>query len=373
MRYCVLYPNTWNVNLVKEMGMIPYKLHKLYDFDAKIACYKNEENYSYLEKEVKGLKIDFIKNYSGNYTIDGVIYLLKHSKEIDILQIFHITLYSMCYAMIYKLLNKKGKVYLKLDCSHKLIDKLNSLGKLRMFLTNLYLNKTDYISVEQKKLYPKLKDILKNHSHKIINIPNGVDFAFLEQENIKYDFNHKKNIILSVARIGAEEKNIKMLLQAFSMIKDIEKLDWKLYLVGPIEEEFKSYIKEFYDNNPNLKDKVVFKEEIRDRRELFKLYRESKIFSLTSNFESFGISFIEAAALGNTIISTNVGIAEEITSEGGGAVVTCNNVEDLKQCFENYIFAKNLKESCDIAYKECRENFDWDKIIHELYNKLSKK
>ena len=33
MRYCVLYPNTKNVNLVKEMGMIPYKLYKNFGYD----------------------------------------------------------------------------------------------------------------------------------------------------------------------------------------------------------------------------------------------------------------------------------------------------------------------------------------------------
>ncbi|CAM2779525.1 glycosyltransferase family 4 protein [Hathewaya histolytica] len=372
MKYCVLYPNTWNVNLVKEMGMIPYKLHKLYDYDAKIACYKNEEEYSYLEDEVKGLKIDFIKKTTGNYAIDGVLYLLKHSREIETLQIFHITFYSMCYAIVYKLLNKDGKTYLKLDCSHKLIDKLKSLGKFRMWIINYYLNKVDLISVEQKKLYSELKELLPKQKDKIINIPNGVDFSFLEENNIRYDYESKENIILNVARIGAEEKNTPLLLNAFSKIRAIENSGWKLYLVGPIEEDFKEYISTFYENNPKLKDIVIFKGEIRDRRELFTLYKKSKIFTLTSEFESFGISFIEAAALGNAIISTDVGIANEIVLNGGGTIVSNNNEEILKNSFEEYIYKNDIEITCNRSYKYCLYNYNWDKIINNLHNSINK-
>ncbi|WP_242846035.1 hypothetical protein [Clostridium novyi] len=53
-------PNTKNVNLVKEMGMIPYKLHKKFGYDAKIACY-NLDEYTYLNEEVKGLKTRFYR------------------------------------------------------------------------------------------------------------------------------------------------------------------------------------------------------------------------------------------------------------------------------------------------------------------------
>ncbi|WP_242846034.1 hypothetical protein [Clostridium novyi] len=41
----------------------------------------------------------------------------------------------------------------------------------------------------------------------MINIPNGVDYKYLEEKQIKYNFNEKENTILSVTRVGAEEKN----------------------------------------------------------------------------------------------------------------------------------------------------------------------
>ena len=229
--------------------MIPYKLHKKFGYDAKIACY-NLDEYTYLNEEVKGLKIDFIEEKYNNYSLDGLKYLKKHAKEIDVLQIFHVTLYSLLYAFRYKRLNKKGKIYLKLDCSHKLVDRILSLNKVKYALLNKYLDKVDLISVEQKVLFEKLKSILPTQANKMINIPNGVDYKYLEEKKIKYNFNEKENTILSVTRVGAEEKNTQMLIEAFTSIENIETFGWKLKIVGPIEEEFNEYINNYFKNNP---------------------------------------------------------------------------------------------------------------------------
>ena len=371
MRYCVLYPNTKNVNLVKEMGMIPYKLHKKFGYDAKIACY-NLDEYTYLNEEVKGLKIDFIEEKYNNYSLDGLKYLKKHAKEIDVLQIFHVTLYSLLYAFRYKRLNKKGKIYLKLDCSHKLVDRILSLNKVKYALLNKYLDKVDLISVEQKVLFEKLKSILPTQANKMINIPNGVDYKYLEEKQIKYNFDEKENTILSVTRVGAEEKNTQMLIEAFTSIENIETLGWKLKIVGPIEEEFNEYINNYFKNNPKMKDIVIFTGAIQNREELFNEYKKAKIFSLTSNFESFGIAFIEAASLGDVIISTDVGIAKELISKGNGAVVDTEDVEALKRELKKYMLKDNLKNDSEITYEIARENFDWDNIINKLNHSISK-
>lgn len=365
MKYCVLYPNTWNVNLVKDMGMMPYKLHELYGYDAYIACYKLDE-YSYLKSEAKGLKIDFIKKRFSNYTLDGIAYLKKKAKEIDILQIFHVTLYSMFYAFTYKKINPSGKIYLKLDCSHKLIDKINSLNKIGRKLLNMYLSKVDLISAEQKILCEQLKELLPQQKHKIINIPDGVDFEFLNKNNIKYDYSKKENTILNVSRVGAEEKNIPMLLEAFKNIENIEKLGWKLKIVGPIEKGFQKYIDEYFNKNPKLKDIVIFEDSVVDRKSIFEEYNKSKIFCLTSQFESFGIAFIEAAALGNVIVSTDVGIAHELISHNNGVVVDINDTKKLTLSLQNMIHSSQLHKYSKSTHEICKENFDWDKIIEKL-------
>lgn len=371
MRYCVLYPNTKNVNLVKEMGMIPYKLYKNFGYDSKIACY-NLDKYTYLNEEVKGLKIDFIDRKYNNYSLDGLRYLNREAKNIDILQIFHVTLYSLLYAFRFKKLNPRGKIYLKLDCSHKLIERIESLNKIQYMLLNKYLDKVDLISAEQKVLFEKLKELLPKQKHKIINIPNGIDYDYLIKKNIKYDYSKKRNIILSVARVGAEEKNTQMLLNAFAKIKNIQDLGWKLRIVGPIEVGFQEYIDKFFKEYPNIKELVEFTGEISNREELFKEYEKSKIFSLTSKFESFGIAFIEAAALGNVIVSTDVGIAKEIVADGNGAVVNIDDTEELSVQLEKFMTSNHMEKYSLKTCELCKENFDWNKIIKYLNDNLNR-
>src|SRR3712207_9512461 len=62
----------------------------------------NLDEYTYLNEEVKGLKIDFLDRRYNNYSLDGLRYLKKQAKNIDVLQIFHVTLYSLLYAFMYK-------------------------------------------------------------------------------------------------------------------------------------------------------------------------------------------------------------------------------------------------------------------------------
>ena len=58
MRFVTLFLKTENVHLLKDVGMIPYHLYKDHDLDCSVACYKNSEEYTYADNEVKGLKID---------------------------------------------------------------------------------------------------------------------------------------------------------------------------------------------------------------------------------------------------------------------------------------------------------------------------
>lgn len=369
MNYCMEYLKTANVNLVKDMGMIPYKLYKKYGINSWVATYENGE-YPYLDKEVKGLKIDFIKRIFHSYTLDGGIYVFNNAKSIDVLQIFHVTLSSVVYTYMYKLRNKKGKIYLKLDCSYKLPERIKSLNKLSRNFLKRFFGKIDIVSLEQELLYDELLKVAPYLNDKLIKIPNGLDYKYLEDIKLSYDYDAKENIILNVARIGAKEKRTEMLMEAFASVKNIENLPWKLHLIGPIEEDFYDYIEKFYNTYPKLKDKVIFKGNIEDRRELFEEYKKAKIFSLTSEFESFGFSFLEAAALGDVIVSTDVGIARELVSRGNGAVVPIDDKEGLTNSFEHYMNAGNLKEESLITRELSMEKFDWDKIIEQLYNEL---
>lgn len=369
--YGMIYLKSTNVHLVKDMGMIPYKLHKNFGYNSTLITFKNGE-YTYQDDVVKGLKLDFVKKRFNSYTIDGSVYLLKNSKKYDILQMFHVTLSSVCYSYIYKFINRKGKLYLKLDCSEKLGERIRGLSKFKRRLLSIFFRKYNIISVEQEKIYHELTELIPSLKDNLIVIPNGVDFKLLEDFDLEYSYKQKENIILNIARIGSEEKNTPMLLNAFKKVPDEVKKNWKLRLVGPIEDGFLEEYDRFTNENPSLKDKIELVGNIEDRAKLYKEYKRAKIFSLTSEFESFGIAFIEAGVFGDVIISTDVGIAHEIVKNNNGSLVKIEDEDALARSFTEFMAKESLNKESIETYNIIKQKFNWDLIIEKLNSQLEK-
>ena len=371
MRYCVLFPQAENVHLIKDVGMIAYKLNKLYGYEAQLACYENG-SYPYAEKEVKGLKIAFIKRAFNNEILDGINYLRINAKNIDVLQVFHVTLRTIFYAFSFKHFNRRGKIFLKLDCTKQLIENIKSLKGLKLMLFNKFIARVDIMGVEQKSLYNELLKLLPNSKDKIINIPNGFDFN-PPGDNFTYNFVDKKNIILNVGRIGSTEKNIETLVKAFSNIEEEVRQGWTLMLVGPVTEEFKIYLQEFFENNPKSSASIILQGAVYDRHQLNEIYKKSKIFCSSSKFESFGIALLEAAAFGDILVSTDTGIARELTVAANGVVVEINNPEQLCKGLSSIMkkSPEELEAMSKKTYDLCRENYNWDKIVKKLYAKIN--
>ena len=279
------------------------------------------------------------------------------------------TLNSVFYAFIYKMFNKNGIIFLKLDCTKALVDKIKKMNMVQRQILNVFLKRVDIIGVEKKEIFNELKSELRLHKTKLLNISNGLDFDRGEVK-LKAKFDDKEDIILSVGRIGSPEKNSKMLMDAFANIDENKLGNWKLVFVGPIEEKFEEEIDNYFKRYEYLKKKVIFKGPIYDRKELYNEYRKAKIFCLTSKFESVGIALIEAGAMGDVIISTNVGIADEIVNGDNGILIEVGDISALTDGINKLIESKNLSQASYATEKFCRENYDWDIIVKKLHSKI---
>ena len=113
MRFVTLFLKTRNVHLTKDVGMLPYLLHKLHATDSSVVTYKNDEEYSYIDDEVKGLKLEFVEKTGGGIIFDGVRYLAQNASKIDVLNTYHLNLSSYVYGIVYKRFNPNGRIYLK--------------------------------------------------------------------------------------------------------------------------------------------------------------------------------------------------------------------------------------------------------------------
>lgn len=361
-----MFLKTENVHLLKDVGMIPYHLFKDHGLDCTVACYKNSEEYTYADDEVRGLKLDFVKKTRGGMIFDGILYLVRNARKTDILNIYHLNLSSYFYEIVYRLFNRKGKIYLKLD--------MNPAGFISCFKKNpvgmikrATIRRADIASVETTRMLKKLK---KFYGDKIVFIPNGCYRGKMEET-----VPAKEHIILTVGNLGTYEKATDVLLEAYAgYIKRSPGSDWKLKLVGSVDEGFKDYIEDYYARYPGIDKRITFTGPISDRARLDDEYGRAGIFVLPSLSESFGIVLVEAALKGCYLITSDMVPAGYDISDKYryGACVPAGNAYELTRAFIRACDG-NMDRDEMAAGLAARTGamYDWNKIVDRLYKRLS--
>ncbi|NMA49016.1 MAG: glycosyltransferase family 4 protein [Tissierellia bacterium] len=360
MKIVRLTPGMDNVNFIKDPGMIPYILFKYFGYEGGVASYW-EEGFTYLDKEVKGLEFYSFKKVTGKPTLDAIIFLINNAKKIDVLIVYFMARQSFLWILTYKILNRRGKVYLKGDACEKNLPeffrKEFKYSVIKKCMTKIMIKMSALTSIETKKLQ---NFINKEHGIQIEYIPNGFyDYGIRKDIDYKY----KNNTICTVGRIGTSQKASEILLEAFALASD-KIIDWQLKMIGSIEDDFKQYIDEYFSRYPELKDKVIFTGPIYDREKLDDEYAKSKIFCLPSRWESFGLVYLEALKNGCYIITTDIPPANDVTdNQKYGKIFP---IDDYKKLSEIIIELVNNEHIIEKAHKEAQNfvynNFYWVNI-----------
>ena len=168
--------------------------------------------------------------------------------------------------------------------------------------------------------------------------------------------------MITVGRIGTEPKNNEMLLK---VLKNIELINWKVFIIGPYTEKFKLLYEKFIQDNPDKKNKVILVGNIENKISLYDYYNRAKVFLLTSRWEGFATIFPEALRFGNYIITTDVGGAKDITNNGKIGVITeINNEENYKEEILKVINGQiNLEKKFTESIELSKTKFLWNNIV----------
>ncbi|MFO0322854.1 MAG: glycosyltransferase family 4 protein [Bacteroidota bacterium] len=380
--FVTIFPNCENVHLTKDLGQIPFFLHKKYGYKSSIVSYENSKNYPNLNGEVNGLTIEFIKNKGRISFIEKSVlsYIRKNAKKIDVLNLYIFSKFTFVYGILYKLIHPTGFLFLKLDGYNETFEKSNKIKHSTNFFKNIilkylekkFLEKVNLITIENsigeqlvKQKYPKLAD-------KIMYLPVGVNDIFLSQhfkDGFK-NFHQKENIILTVGRIGEVIKNNEMMLRSLSQLN---MGNWKMVFVGAINPNFISFIDNWRKANPQLKDKVIFTGEIKDRLELYEWYNKSKIFCMTSWKESFCHSIGEAVYFGNYIIGTEgiVSLRDLSDHEKYGTILKADDDKSMAKKLQFLIDNPNfLSDLFPQIINYSHQNFIWSNIVKKTHQRI---
>lgn len=346
-----------NTELTKDCGLIPYLLHKNHNLKA-IMVGAAKEQYPYLTTYVNGLHMEFLKTGS---VYEKNEYIVQHGKDIDAILLRGAYDTNIDLAINYKKINPNGKIYMGLDANSHWMDRI--LWDNEYFIK--MLNNCDVIATSCKALQKHLNE---KWPWKIEYIPNGY-YNFNEDRPVP-SFDKKENIILTVSRLGTPQKATPILLEAFASIAD-KIPDWKLRLVGSIENNFKKYIDNFFQKYPHLTSQIEFTGVISDKNKLLEEYLRAKIFTLTSTFEGAPNVVAEALIGGCVMAVTKFDAWEDAIDEGRcGMAAEINDISGIASMYLELCQTANLKQLSENSYQYALRTYDMEYIVAKLYEML---
>jgi glycosyltransferase involved in cell wall biosynthesis len=218
---------------------------------------------------------------------------------------------------------------------------------------------------------------IQKHFHildnKINMIYEGVDLERFNPLNAKEfnfkKFNIKKDKYILYVGNAYPHKNIDVLIEVFSKLKQKKEIDkeLKLVLVGKKDYFFEIIINQV--KKLNLENSIIFPGYVSDE-ELISLYENSLFYVFPSLYEGFGLPPLEAIALGAPIVISNTTCLPEIFG---------NNIEyfnpksktDMEKVLYSFILDKDKRILQKKYHQSILNKYSWSDMAEstkKLYN-----
>lgn len=293
------------------------------------------------------IKYDFLleKKSEGFFskTRDSILKKINFKKFSDKVDIIIDFLDGDFFSYIKNIKNKKKIVWLHSSYKNLLIRKKNIDEKLKNY------DKILVIADDMEKELLEVRKDLKN----ICKIDNFVDYQEIDKklnEELKIDFDFNQKYFLTVCRLNEEQKDLKTLIEAFSLYKGDEKL--VIAGNGPDRKMLEDLCIE-----KNLKDKVIFLGMINNP---FIFMKNSQAFILSSKVEGFGLVLVEALYCGAKVISSDcpTGPSQILLNGEAGELFEVSNIDELLNKLEIIHNKEYNKAKIEETLKRyTRENF----------------
>ncbi len=211
---------------------------------------------------------------------------------------------------------------------------------------------------------------------KVKMIPPGYnDNKFYPMANasmhmLKEKFNFKDNCILALSRL-AHNKGLDLLVKSFAILCQ-KGIDAQLVLaIG--HEERNDLEEKLYQNIQRIIQKYDIGEKVKflgfiPDEELAEIYLAADVFVLSSRYEPFGMTAVEAMACGTpTIVTKHGGLCRELR-DGTDALITDpfkpeNMADDIASILRHEGIRNNLSFE---GSRTARDNFSWTGIALKL-------
>lgn len=218
-------------------------------------------------------------------------------------------------------------------------------------------------------------ETIKTYIHQVLSkpvevIPFGVDLNKFKPLKVSSLFAEQQRVIGCVKSLKSVY-NIDVVIKAFKLLKDKGVENIKLLIVGDgsLKGELQNLVKELH-----LESEVVFSGRI-SQEEIPKYLNMLDVLVNVSEYESFGVSVVEAMACEIPVVVTNVGgLKEVVDSRNIGALVGVGDVDETADAVLEILNHENLRESrVRLAKEKVKKYYNWDenlKSMEQIYQRL---
>lgn len=242
-------------------------------------------------------------------------------------------------------------------------------NKIFKLTTSLLYRRADKVIAISDSLNKNIQSQLKVEESKILTIYNPVESYFdrsiLKQYDLREHFNNTTNqtyVALSAIRFD----DIKFSYKLFLAIKEINKIDVRLLLVG--DGHKKDEIEEFLFQN-QIDEKVIL---LNWTEKIYSLINSCDLYISSSKFEGLGNAYLAAHLLNKKCLSSNIPASNEINRLFNNGDSFNDEVGDIMSKIEKVI---SQPELTDKIPTEILKMFSEDKCFgkyQEIFSKVIK-
>ena len=373
-RYLViLYGELSLVHLFKDPCSYAYYLARDCGWVSTVAYFGSADlHFDPFERYCRLIRISEESVYK-KQVILGKKFAAKSAKSTDVLMLVHYGTASYATARVAKEHNSNLLAYCKLDMSDGGFAHFNAQTPWRRLMQigeQIKSRPIDLFTVESRYFCDVLQQQpVFRKKQRLFYLPNGVSEVGINLAGL--DAMPKEKLVVTIGRIGTEQKNNELFLNALrKLYDDCPNLmrEWRFLLIGPYTAEFERKLRDLHRDVPSSFDHVRLTGNMDTRQELYTFYARASILCMTSVWESFGIATVEGMYFGCCPVITGYGsVAHDQIPAGArwGKIVESSGCA-VAQALRDLMEQDNLQELQSACKRYARMTFSY----HALSKKL---
>ena len=274
------------------------------------------------------------------------------SKTIDIISSQDLFETGIAGWLIAKKYNLPLQIQIHTDFLSPYFWKESFLNKIRVIIGKFLIKRTDCLRVVSNRiknsLLQRLQPATCHLPPNITVLPIFVDIEKIKNTPANFDVRKKYpqfSFIIMMASRLEKEKNIVLAIEMMrELIRQYPKIGMVIIGDGKEKKNLERLVSKY-----NLQKNILFEGWQND---LISYYKTANVFLSTSLYEGYGLTIVEALASGCPVVSSDVGIASEMISEGeSGFVCPVNDKNCFIRRIQEIMEISSLKEKLALNSK----------------------